>query len=1261
MRKILLYFIVLFIVTSAYGQLSTIDNSLNKKIDINWLKPTTFKGFDDKDITLLQFDHASFNFPFDSLPLFNKTIYLPSSTNNVQVKIQIEASKPLSLKEQSALLNKNIPTSIESKSKVSWYRKKPIVTISFNPVYKDVNTNEVYKVTSFSYTIIPVIAERSSLSAQMNFKVNSVLRYGNWVKIGVFQDGIYQLTYNDLQSIGINVENLESDQIRLFGNGGGHLPFDNAKPRLDDLEENAIEIVDGGDGIINSGDYILFYGQNPHRWKYINGRFNHVVHLFSDTTYYFVTRDYEIGAPKRVNKQNITSTPDLTVNSFNDFQYHEVDLLNFIKSGRNWYGESFAFNKEQSFDFSFPNAIGSTAEIKSNMAFRVIGKSSTFAFDVNGTNILNISHPGISGGYYSDYAAIVTGRNNFNIPSDNFKVRIRFSNLSTADNGWLDYIEILCDRQLKMTGDQMLFRNKESANANIIQYNISGLSNNRIWNVTTPTEVSEVSIINNSFKSKGGEINEYVAFSNSNFLKAKNFGKVANQDLHSIQSADYVIVTHPEFINQANQLAEYHRNYSKLNTVVVTTQQLYNEFSSGSQDITAIKSFNKMLYDRAGNDPKKMLKYVLLLGDASYDYKNRLTANTNFVPAYQSWNSHSPLGSYVSDDYVGFLDDNESDQSLSTLDIGIGRIMANNTAQAQDVINKTIHYLSSPVCMRPWRNKLTFIGDDEDGNRYMDQSDILATKIDTTYSNYNINKIYLDAYQQVSNAGGSTYPDVNTAFDQATEKGSMIINYIGHGGELGLAHERILGLTQIKGYQNYDALALYVTATCEFSRFDDPERTSAGEFALLNPLGAALGLLTTTRLVYASPNFELAQKFFAVAFEQVDGEWPRLGDLLRISKVGASIDTYINYRNFSLLGDPAAQMAYPEFNIESISVPDTIKSLQKITISGMVTDHFGQKIENFNGIVYPTIYSQRKKQSTLNNDGNGVFEYETQNNLLFNGKATVKNGSFAFSFIVPKDINFKYGAGKISYYAENGTLDASGSDESFQIGGRDGNPDADNVGPTINLWMNDESFVMGGMTNENPLIYAKLFDENGINTVGNGIGHDIVAVIDENTVNSINLNDYYESELNSYQKGSISYNLNNLSEGKHTLRLKVWDVYNNSNEAVTEFYVSKSSTFNIDHVLNYPNPFTTNTDFYFDHNALGQQLNIRIQIFTISGKLVKTIDHIELSEGYRVGPINWNGRDEFGDRIGKGTYIYKVKVTNSFSQAVEKFEKIVIL
>lgn len=1257
MKKLLLLIFLQAIISNVYSQNENIGYDVQAIIKLNWTNPITATDFNEKKRTLLHFDGAVYADYQSKLPSFEQSIYIAASSNRAETKITVNSSIEVTNEELNALKDAEIPSSLEAKTLVTWYRKKPLATFSFNPIYKDLISGRILKVTSFTYEIIESV-ERSNQAATANFKVNSVLRFGTWAKVGTTIDGIYQLTFDDLNSLGISTANLTSDKIRVFGNGGGYLPFNNSEPRYDDLEENAIEIVDGGDGQFNNGDYILFYGQSPHRWKVSGNRFNHYTHFFSDTTYYFITTDYNIGAPKRISTKSAISAPaDVTVTSFNDYQYHEKDLENFVKSGRVWYGESFNFNKTQSFNFSFPNAIKNTGNIKSRLAYRVIGRSSTFTISTSGTTIQSITSNGVSGGYYDTYANVRAAIDNFNLPGDNFKLDVNFSNPSSSDNGWIDYFEINCERELTMTGNQMPFRHINSLTASIIDYRIAG-NGIRVWNVTNPTEVYENQIANNSVKENGGVLNQFIAFKTSGFLSPRKFGRVANQDLHSIPFANYVIITHPNYVNQANQLANFHRNNSGLVTQVVTTNQIYNEFSSGSQDITAIKMFNKMLYDRAGSDSDKMLKYVLLLGDASYDYKYRKSNNTNQVPSYQSSNSRHPLESYVTDDYFGFLDDNESDALNSTIDIGIGRIMANTVTQAQDIIDKTIYYSSASQTLRPWRSKLTFVGDDEDGNIHMDQSDRLATKMDTMYFDYNVNKIYLDAFQQISNAGGSSYPDVNTAIDKATENGSLIINYAGHGGELGWAHERILGNSQINGYSNQDALTLYVTATCEFSRFDDPDRTSAGEFTLLNPQGSALALLTTTRLVYAGENFKLTTKFFSTVFEKIDGERPRLGDLARISKAGGSS---INTRNFSLLGDPATMLAYPDYQIQSTSVPDTLKSLQEVTISGTVTDEFNQKINNFNGTIYPTIYGQKRAQTTLNNDGVGVFPFETQENALFNGKASVTNGEFTFSFIVPKDINFKYGNGKISYYGENGTLDAAGSDGSIIIGGQDGDPNSDQTGPTVNLWMNDESFVMGGITDESPSIFAKVFDESGINTVGNGIGHDITAVIDENTANSITLNEYYESELDSYKKGIISYNLSNLPEGKHTLRLKVWDVYNNSSEAFTEFVVSNSSGFDIKRVLNYPNPFTTNTDFYFDHNALDQQLTVRIQIFTISGKLVKTIDHIEPPNGYRAGPINWNGRDEYGDRIGKGTYVYKIKVTNDFDQTVEKFEKVVIL
>jgi hypothetical protein len=722
-------------------------------------------------------------------------------------------------------------------------------------------------------------------------------------------------------------------------------------------------------------------------------------------------------------------------------------------------------------------------------------------------------------------------------------------------------------------------------------------------------------------------------------------------------------VVHPKFLSQANELADFHRSTYNYKVHVVTTQQVYNEFSGGNQDITAIKTFMKMFYDRAGFDDSKMPDYLLLFGDASYDYKYRISGNTNFVPAYQSVNSTQPTRSYISDDYFGFLDDSESDALTSSLDIGIGRFPVRSIQEANNVVRKIKRYHERPDVLNPWRSWLAFVGDDEDARIHMRDCDDLAKNVQNNNPIYNLNKIYFDAYPQLTTAAGDRYPQVNEAITDAVTRGSLIVTYVGHGGETGWGHERVLTVPEINAWSNDDRYSLFLTATCEFSRFDDPQRTSGGEFTFLNPDGGGIALLTTTRLVYSSPNKELADTFFDHVFNKVNGEYPTLGDLLRLSKDPNNINNAngVNYRNFALLGDPGIRLAYPDYQVMTTSVPDTLKALEKVTITGYVADANGQKLSSFNGLVYPTVFDSPREIETLNNDNAGAFKFSTQTSPVFRGKASVTNGEFSFTFVVPKDIRFEAGVGRISYYAENGSLDAMGYDDQFFIGGRADSSAQDNRGPDVNLWMNNEQFVIGGITDESPVLLAKVFDENGINTVGNGIGHDIVAVLDENTANAIVLNDYYESETDAYQRGEIRYPFSELEEGKHTLSLKVWDVYNNSGESNTEFVVANSADFAIKNVLNYPNPFTTNTEFHFDHNAPDQALGIRIQIFTVAGKLVKTIDANYLSDGYHVGPIRWNGLDDYGDNIGRGTYVYRVEVTAPSGAKVTEYEKLVIL
>ena len=375
-------------------------------------------------------------------------------------------------------------------------------------------------------------------------------------------------------------------------------------------------------------------------------------------------------------------------------------------------------------------------------------------------------------------------------------------------------------------------------------------------------------------------------------------------------------------------------------------------------------------------------------------------------------------------------------------------------------------------------------------------------------------------------------------------------------------------------------------------------------------------------------------------------------------------------RNFALLGDPALKLGKPgprvitdEINGVNVSmVTDTLKALSKITVTGHVENSSGALLTNYNGLVYPTVFDKRKTRYTLGQDiASPVKPFDTQNNIVYKGKSTVNNGQFTFSFVVPKDIDYSFGKGKISYYGNTTNAHYYGFDTSIVVGGV--NPDgiADDIGPEVDLYMNDENFVNGGLTDSNPLFLANINDENGINTTGNGIGHNITLIIDGNTAAPIILNNFYEADLDTYQSGKVSYRLSELEEGPHQLVFKVWDVNNNSSESILDFIVVAEEEIGISHLLNYPNPFTTNTDFYFEHNQVCNSLDVKVEIFTVSGKLVKTIIETVHTAGFRSDGINWNGRDEYGDKLGRGVYVYRLSIETEQGNKAEKIEKLVIL
>lgn len=1294
MRATLALFFLLVFEVAVFGQTKFASKQNPSQYGISWLEPGSVKPSDKETQKFLNFTGARFEFEDAFLPRYFQKITLKNSDISFETAITNAVFEPLSAQEAAIIKNPSLISSeIVVKSAISTVKKQKSGIVSFIPIRKNSTTGKFEKLVSFDLSVsVNSSSLRASSRAVHTYAANSVLQSGNWYKVGITQDGIYKLSYSFFQNLGIDVATLNPQNIRIYGNGGGMLPELNSVARKDDLVENAISVVDGGDGTFDVTDYVLFYGKGPQDWSYNAAscpNFTHTLNLYSDSAYYFINVDLGIG--KRIQTQASSVLPVTNiVTTFDDYGFHENDYVNFIKSGKQWYGEFFDNIASYSFPFVFPNIdMSAPTSVAASIASRSLTTSASYSvLSQSGSSAILISST--PGDAYSDYAIIGSSCFSYIPTTSSFNVTV--TKLTSGALAWLDYIEVNTRRQLTMSGDQMAFRDAQSmGTGNIAQYNVVSTLPIQIWDVTEPTNVflQSTTLIGSTyqFTLPSDTLKQFLANNGLSYLTPSISGTVANQNLHALSNKEYIIISHPDFYSDAMQLAAFHENADTLSTIVVTPQQIYNEFSSGAQDISALRDFVKMFYDKA-IIATEFPKYLLMYGDGSYDNKKRFGSNTNFIPTYQSVNSTVLTSSYVSDDFYGLLDDSEGIWAAGdAIDIGIGRFPVKSAAESKVVLNKVLDYkktgfnpstinngcsnLSSASPFGDWRNTVCFVADDEDGGLHHADANKLATMVDTAANDYNVDKIYLDAYPQEATPGGNRYPSVVDAINKRIEKGCLIWNYTGHGGEVGLAHERVVEVSQINNWKNYNNLPLFVTATCEFSRYDDPERTSAGEYVLLNPEGGGVALLSTLRLVFASGNFILNRDFYEAAFVPVAGKMPRLGDLYEYVKTQPGGNS-VNSRNFSLLGDPALRLAYPKYDVStdtvnlipvSVTSSDTIKALSLVTVSGFVRDDAGVVLSSYNGVIYPTVFDKSQNVTTLSNDGlsSPPFTFGIQKNILYKGKASVTNGAFKFSFVVPKDIAYAYGIGRISYYSENGTEDANGYYEKIIIGGSNDSAAADNTGPTVDLFLNDAKFVFGGLTDETPDLFAILKDNNGVNTVGNGIGHDITAVLDANTESSIVLNDYYQADLNSYKSGTIRYPFSELSEGKHTLSLKVWDVYNNSSQSYTEFIVARSAELALSHVLNYPNPFTTKTQFYFEQNQCCQVLDVSVHIFTISGKLVKTIDQFVQTEGFRSDPIEWDGRDDFGDKIGKGVYIYRIKVKTSEGAVAEKFEKLVIL
>jgi len=1167
--------------------------------------------------------------------------------------------------------------------------KQPVSLVALLPIRRNPGSNQPEKLVSFSYTYTSggTSTPYARTASTSTFAANSVLSAGEWYKLAVTASGIYKIDKSVLQALGLNSQNIDPRKIQVYGNGGGMLPQPNSALRPDDLKENAIVVTGEADGKFDDADYALFYAQGPHTWAYDPSQklFRHAYNVYSDTAYYFLRVNYMAGA--RVATRAATPGATQTISTYNEHLFYEKDLKNMVYSGREWYGEDFSsFTPTREVSFAVSDVVPNTAVTLTAALMANSPAACSFTLKLNDQLLGSQTIP--SRGTYNYHPEGTNSTQTYSISQQAlgnpaaYKVNMSFgTGGSSTSIGYLNYLELAYERQLKLYGEQTSFRSVASLAAPVSTFSITGApAGTTVWDITDPLRPEAQQLSNGSFSAPSDLLREFVVF-NGDGISARPVvaGKVANQNLHSVNadgSLDFVIVAYPAFLEQANRLAAHRAQHSNMQVQVFTPKQLYNEFSSGAQDVTAIRDFMRMVHSRSNKRGDDVL-YLLLFGDASYDYKDRTRNNTNFVPIYESRQSLHPIASYSSEDYFGFLDEEEGQWEENAsgdhlLDIGIGRLPVKSAEEAAAVVDKIIAY-DSPAHFGSWRSKITFIADDGDNNEHQNDAEYLANYVENTFPRYTPHKIYTDLYPQQAVSNGQRVPDATAAINKAVEQGSLIMNYTGHGNEISLAAEQILTLPQVSSWTNKDNLTFFLTATCEFGRYDDPSRVSAAETALLHEGGGSVGLITTTRPVYSTDNRVLNRNFFKNAFTPLNGRMPRLGDLVLHTKNNSITDsvggsTGVNNRNFSLLCDPSLQLAYPALQARITHIngretaTDTLSALSKVTLKGQVATAAGNLASDFSGDLHVTVYEKPATRYTLGDESSQKVPVQVRENIIYDGKASVQQGEFEATFVVPKDIAYNYGAGKITLYASNSTADAMGANQSIIIGGTATNAPTDNIPPTANLYMDDESFVYGGTTGRTTTLLANLFDDNGINTAGMGIGHEITAILDEHRDNVIVLNDYYSAARNDYQKGQVKYALKDLESGPHSVRLKAWDTHNNATEEYIEFFVSIDATLALEHVLNHPNPFSTNTTFHFDHNRVGENLDIQVQIYTISGKLVKTLQTTSYASKAHVADLSWNGRDEYNDVLARGVYVYRVNVrSQQDGSKTSRYEKLVIL
>ena len=1083
-------------------------------------------------------------------------------------------------------------------------------------------------VSLFVIALVTVMPLRAQWSVH-----ESVLNNHTWYKIGVVEDGVYSIDFSTLQSLGVDMQSVDPSRIRLFGNAPGLLPEENSHERYDDLTEIPIQVTGSDDGSFDANDRVLFFANGPVNMKLnLMDMFTYERNPYSDTLYYFLCVDSDVVGARMMTKPSVPTTPEhVLVTSYLDYLCQESEELSPFSSGRTWFGDLITGQDGyREFVFDVPGLdVSKPIWIES----KELGRSEVpFSFSLLLNDSVVVDAFPFAAYRDREFGKEHSIRRSKHIESNPVRVRYEIDSSSANPKLFIDYFTLSFWRELKFRGHETSFRVVPSQFDGVVKVQVANThSGVNCWEVTDPmcplVQQVELGSDGLSFGVSDSLEHRYQLFDMSGFKQVASVFPIHQQNLHGIMDAEMLIITPRVFWNQSEALADFHREMDAMNCVLVDVKEIFNEFGTGVPDPTAIRDFIRMVYLRSQGN----LKYVLLMGKGTHDFRRIKGVDNNFVPTYQSEATPQlEVYSICSDDYFALMDEDEGQGCEGLVDLGVGRIPITTSEQGDAVIEKIRHYADLSSSHGPWKNNHLLIADN-DVNTYANYSEELDGILGVTWPMVTSKKVYLDSYPLVSTPSGDRVPQANEALMDYLDKGVGVMSYTGHGGVTGLAREQVISTSDVLAMKNYDRLPFVHTATCEFSKFDSPNVVSAGEHMILNPRGGAIAMLTTVRPTIAQNNQSLSKSFHTHVYEQSDYENMRFGDLYRIVKTDRYSKSNLVY---VLFGDPALRFYYPthEVRTESLSGND-IRSVE-----GWVYGPNDEIDTQFNGVLDFKVYDQKTRYTTLG-QFNEAMNYAFYNDVLFEGKVSVSGGRFAFQFPVPASINLNAGAACLSYYAYDSIrkVEANGVYDELHFE----KPNVvDNQGPEIHLYWNTPDFENGSSVSRRGVLYADLFDEHGIYHYNVSIGRDLVLKSSISAYDNMVLNDRYEPMLDDYRKGRIALPIEDLEDGTYTFLLKAWDTQNNSSETEIVFMVQQGAL--ISQVHNTPNPFADETWFSFTHGDMTDHLSVVCEIFDVMGRRVAMFQKETEADGGVVTPICWNG-----SALRSGLYLYRLTVTNS--------------